>query len=58
MLKLNYEIGKWKSYIRQKARLDTVSKSKGGGNRPLPFQTYKDFYTTDLGVSYKIVLIK
>lgn len=54
MLKLNYEIGKWKSYIRQKARLDTVSKSKGGGNRPLPFHTYKDFYTTDLGVSYKI----
>lgn len=54
MLKLNYERGKFSSYIKTRARLDTIAKAKGGGNRSLPWQKYKPFYIVDLGINYKI----
>lgn len=43
MLKLNYERGKFSSYIKTRARLDTIAKAKGGGNGSLPWQKYKPF---------------
>ncbi|EEO4464857.1 TonB-dependent receptor [Campylobacter jejuni] len=54
MLKLNYERGKFSSYIKTRARLDTIAKAKGGGNGSLPWQKYKPFYIVDLGINYKI----
>ncbi|MBC5856790.1 TonB-dependent receptor [Campylobacter jejuni] len=54
MLKLNYERGKFSSYIKQRARLDTVARAKGGGRGTLPWQKYKPFYIVDLGINYKI----
>ncbi|KJD24303.1 TonB-dependent receptor domain-containing protein [Campylobacter jejuni] len=54
MLKLNYERGKFSSYIKTRARLDTIVKAKGGGNGSLPWQKYKPFYIVDLGINYKI----
>ncbi|EHN6902396.1 TonB-dependent receptor [Campylobacter jejuni] len=54
MLKLNYEQGKFNSYIKTRARLDTIARAKGGGNGTLPWQKYKPFYIVDLGVNYKI----
>ncbi|MCW1633863.1 ligand-gated channel, partial [Campylobacter jejuni] len=32
MLKLNYERGKFNSYIKTRARLDTIAKARVGGN--------------------------
>lgn len=54
MLKLNYERGKFSSYIKTRARLDTIAKAKGGGNGSLPWQKYKPFYIVDLVINYKI----
>lgn len=54
MLKLNYEKGKFNSYIKTRARLDTIAKAKGGGKGNLPWQKYKPFYIVDLGLNYKI----
>ncbi|BEJ80178.1 TonB-dependent receptor [Campylobacter coli] len=54
MLKLNYEQGKFSSYVKARARLDTIARSKGGGSGTLPWQKYKPFYIVDLGVNYKI----
>ncbi len=54
MLKLNYERGKFSSYIKTRARLDTIAKAKDGGNGKLPWQKYKPFYIVDLGINYKI----
>ncbi|EAH9831602.1 TonB-dependent receptor [Campylobacter jejuni] len=54
MLKLNYERGKFSSYIKTRARLDAIAKAKGGGNGSLPWQKYKPFYIVDLGINYKI----
>ncbi|NLK66315.1 MAG: TonB-dependent receptor [Campylobacteraceae bacterium] len=48
--KLNYEIGDFSTYIRGRARLDTVNRGRGTP----PFEKYKDFYTVDIGASYKI----
>lgn len=54
MIKLNYEKGKLNSYIKTRARLDTISKPKGGNNKPLPWQKYKPFYIVDIGLNYKV----
>lgn len=54
MLKLNYEKGKFDSWIKGRARLDTISQAKGGGGRALPWEKYKPFYIVDVGVNYKI----
>jgi len=54
MLKLNYEQGKFSSYVKTRARLDTIARAKGGGNGSLPWQKYKPFYIVDLGLNYKI----
>lgn len=54
MLRLNYEQGKFSSYIKMRARLDTIAKAKGGGNGRLPWRKYKPFYIVDLGINYKI----
>ncbi|HDZ5096653.1 TPA: TonB-dependent receptor [Campylobacter jejuni] len=54
MLKLNYEQGKFSSYIKTRARLDTIARAKGGGSGVLPWQKYKPFYIVDLGVNYKV----
>lgn len=54
MLKLNYDRGKFSSYIKTRARLDTIAKAKGGGSGVLPWQKYKPFYIVDLGINYKV----
>lgn len=54
MLKFNYEKGKFDSWIKGRARLDTISQAKGGGARGLPWEKYKPFYILDLGVNYKL----
>lgn len=54
MLKLNYEKGKFNSYIKTRARLDTIAKAKGGKALRLPWEKYKPFYIVDLGLNYKI----
>lgn len=54
MLKLNYEKGKFNSYIKTRARLDTIAKAKGGKASRLPWEKYKPFYIVDLGLNYKI----
>lgn len=38
MLKFNYEKGKFDSWIKGRARLDTISQAKGGGARGLPWE--------------------
>ncbi|WP_257006806.1 TonB-dependent receptor domain-containing protein [Helicobacter pullorum] len=47
MLKLNYKKGKFSSYLRGNGRFDTLSNISYMGK-------YKDFYTFDLGLSYKM----
>ncbi|HDZ5095090.1 TPA: TonB-dependent receptor [Campylobacter jejuni] len=54
MLKLNYDRGKFSSYIKTRARLDTIAKAKGDGSGVLPWQKYKPFYIVDLGINYKV----
>ncbi|STA74061.1 Iron-regulated outer membrane virulence protein, putative [Campylobacter lari] len=54
MVRLNYEQGKFNSYIKARARLDTIAKSKGGKVSAMPWDKYKDFYIVDLGTTYKI----
>ncbi|MDE5591527.1 MAG: TonB-dependent receptor [Helicobacter sp.] len=55
MFKLNYKEGKFSSFLKTTARLDTIAMPKGSNRVAIPgMNKYKNFWVLDLGASYQM----